>query len=124
MPEIEKLTTTEAADRLIAASSAQPVLFFKHSLTCSISAGAYHRFERYLAAQPASAAVKVALIEVQNARPVSNHVAATSGVRHESPQALLFCAGQVVWHASHGDITEAALTAAVAKAAAPPGPRR
>ena len=36
-----------------------------------------------------------------------------TGVRHESPQALWIVAGRVAWHASHFDITVAALAAAV-----------
>ena len=34
------------------------------------------------------------------------------GVRHESPQAILFEAGVPVWHASHDAITAEALAAA------------
>ena len=117
MPDITKLTSTDDADRLIAASSASPLLLFKHSLTCSISANAFHRFNRFLE-QGSAVGFAVAMIEVQNARPVSNHVAEASGVRHESPQALLYREGRVVWHASHGAITEAALSDALTKTSA------
>ena len=36
-------------------------------------------------------------------------IVAELGVKHESPQLLLFNEGELVWHASHGAITEEAL---------------
>ena len=63
-------------------------LVFKHSLTCPVSHAAFREFERFLATAP-PAGTHVGLIEVQNARPASNRVAEVTGVRHESPQALL-----------------------------------
>ncbi|HEY8416227.1 MAG TPA: monothiol bacilliredoxin BrxC family protein [Thermaerobacter sp.] len=38
------------------------------------------------------------------------------GVRHQSPQALLVQRGAVRWHASHWDITEQSLAAALGRA--------
>lgn len=51
-------------------------------------------------------------IDVVDQRPLSQGVARRTGVRHESPQALLFTGGRCVWHASHGAITVASLSAA------------
>jgi len=34
-------------------------------------------------------------------------------VKHESPQALYFVGGEVVWNASHGGITSESLAAAL-----------
>lgn len=48
---------------------------------------------------------------VQDHRPVSRHAEAVTGVRHESPQVLLFVDGALRWHASHGGITAAAMEA-------------
>jgi bacillithiol system protein YtxJ len=45
-------------------------------------------------------------------RAVARSIAERCGVRHESPQAILFEAGRPVWHASHGAITLGALHAA------------
>jgi len=47
-------------------------------------------------------------------RPVARGIAERCGVRHESPQAILFEAGRPVWHASHDAITLGALHAAFA----------
>ena len=57
-------------------------------------------------------------IEIQNAREVSNAVAEKTGVRHESPQALLLRDGEVVWNASHGAITVESLAGALEAALA------
>ncbi len=111
MANYELLVSTEAVDQLIAPAAGR-VLVFKHSLTCPISSAAFREFQRYLAGG-APDGTRVRLIEVQNARPASNRVAEVTGVRHESPQALLIEDGAVRWHRSHGQITAQALAAAV-----------
>ena len=42
-------------------------------------------------------------------RPVARGLAEACGVPHQSPQSLLFESGEVVWHASHWDITASSL---------------
>lgn len=39
-----------------------------------------------------------------------------TGIRHESPQAIVMRGGEPVWHASHRGVTQEALTRAVASA--------
>lgn len=113
MAEVVRLQTVDELESLIAKSYEAPVMIFKHSLICPISSAAYGEFERYLAARPAEDQVVHALVEIQNARPVSNAVAERTGVRHESPQALVLRGGQVVWHESHGALRVASLSRAV-----------
>lgn len=84
-------------DRLIERSNEQPVVVFKHSTTCPISSGVYNEVSK--------ADIDVNIIIVQNARDVSKHVAEKTGVRHESPQAIVLKNGKVVYHASHYDVT-------------------
>lgn len=43
---------------------------------------------------------------VQTDRAVSRHIAEKTGVTHQTPQALLVRNGEVLWHDSHGAITE------------------
>ncbi|HEY0430088.1 MAG TPA: bacillithiol system redox-active protein YtxJ [Pyrinomonadaceae bacterium] len=74
-----------------------PVLLFKHSLTCPISASAYHEIS--------NADADVNIIVVQHAREVSNAIAEKTGIRHESPQAIVLKDGEVIYHASHYNIT-------------------
>ena len=94
------------------ASHERPVLFFKHSTSCPISVRAYQQFQQYLEDE-ASQHAQNALIIVQTARPVSNRLAELSGVKHESPQAILVRNGQAVWHDSHFELKKHTLAAAV-----------
>lgn len=93
-----------ALDELIARSHKSPVVLFKHSLTCPISARAYREMQQYDG--------EVALVVVQDARDVSSAVATATGIRHESPQAIILRNGRPVWSASHFDITAAAVAQA------------
>jgi bacillithiol system protein YtxJ len=115
MAEYRLLTSADEVAPLFEESSKSPVLFFKHSLTCPISGAAFREYEEFLAARPEGEAVYT-LVELQNARPVSAAITETSGVRHESPQAILVHSGEVVWHASHWKIRRDALENALADA--------
>ena len=84
-------------EELFKLSESEPVVLFKHSTTCPISAAAYQQMEQMTD--------KVSLIVVQRARDVSREVAERTGIRHESPQAIILRKGQPVWHASHWNIT-------------------
>ncbi len=113
MPDYSRVESVSELDELIARSLETPVLLFKHSLTCPISGAALRQYQRFLDDRPDGDATVYRLIEVQNAREVSNEVAARTGVRHESPQALLLRGGEVAWHASHWSIEADALASAV-----------
>jgi bacillithiol system protein YtxJ len=107
--DIEKIETLPALDALIERSKERPVWVFKHSLTCPISGSAWSEFRRFADRPSQPAAAVYAVIEVQRARPVSNALAELTGIRHQSPQALLLRDARVVWHASHYDIHLTAL---------------
>ena len=113
MPEYSRLESRAEIDELIARSHETPVVFFKHSLTCPISSAAFRQYESFLEHRPEEDAAVYTLIEVQNARDVSTEIAERTGVRHESPQALIVRGGEVAWHASHWSISSQALQAAV-----------
>ncbi|MBB6452142.1 bacillithiol system protein YtxJ [Salirhabdus euzebyi] len=74
----------------------------KHSLTCPISGEAKDQYESFAA----NTSVPLYMLHVQEARPLSNEIAEQYKVKHESPQALLFSEGKIIWNASHWDITE------------------
>jgi bacillithiol system protein YtxJ len=63
----------------------------------------------------ADAGVKtpVAILVVQDDRELSRDVATRTGVRHETPQALVLRNGRAVWAASHFDISADAVEQAV-----------
>ena len=97
-----------ALERLFARSHEEPVVLFKHSNTCPISAMAYQRMKQ--------CASGIALVVVQRSRELSREVEARTGVQHESPQVLVLRRGQSVWSASHFDITAEAVERAVRNA--------
>jgi len=100
-------------DGLAKALAAPRFLLFKHSHRCSISTRARAEYDAFLAAQPD---VATGWIDVVADRELSLATADETGVEHASPQALLLREGRVDWHASHFDITRAALEEAVAAA--------
>jgi bacillithiol system protein YtxJ len=83
-----------------------PTFLFKHSTRCPVSARAHAEFTRFADENPEIACREVLVIEQ---RPLSQFIARQTGVAHQSPQALLFSGGSVVWRASHYDITADAL---------------
>lgn len=97
-----QVTETAELDELFARSHEAPVLVFKHSNSCPISAYAYKQMKE--------ADIDVALVVVQTARQISREIEQRTGLRHESPQALLLRDGQVAWSASHWDITTEAVS--------------
>lgn len=100
-----KVTDIKAFEEMTDRSKERPVVIFKHSLTCPISAGAYDQMAEYQG--------EVALIEVQRARALSTELENRLGVAHESPQVIVLRNGQVAWNASHFKITTDAVAAAV-----------
>lgn len=103
-----KMNDAKAFAEIAERSKERPMVIFKHSLTCPISAGAYDQMSEFKG--------EVALIEVQRARELSNEIEHRLGVAHESPQVIVLRNGQVSWNASHFKITAAAVTMAVREA--------
>ena len=112
MADIRKLEDLSALDELFETAKEKTVWIFKHSLTCPISGAAWGEFRRFADDQPAHDGTVFALIEIQYARPVSNAVAERTGVRHQSPQAILLRGSRGAWHASHYDIDMRSLSRA------------
>ncbi|WP_138493142.1 bacillithiol system redox-active protein YtxJ [Paenibacillus pinistramenti] len=98
------ITSTEQLQNLLNRSSEQPLLLFKHSTRCPISARANQEVSKYLNDQP-NEQVTYGLILVIEDRPVSLHAAELLQVKHESPQAILVKNGKAVWNTSHSGIT-------------------
>jgi bacillithiol system protein YtxJ len=96
---------TESLEELVARSHDAPVVIFKHSTTCPISAAAYRQMSTLKDA--------VALVVVQRAREVSREVAERTGIEHESPQAIILRNGKAVWNASHWSVTSDAVEEAL-----------
>jgi bacillithiol system protein YtxJ len=103
------VTDTQTLDALWDASGDAPVLLFKHDPYCGISAHAH--------AELATLPGPVPTIDVAHDRAIAKAVTERTGVRHESPQAIVLRDGKAVWSASHFAITAAAVTDALAQAA-------
>ncbi len=95
-----------------ASSAQQPILVFKHSTACPVSAEAFREFEQYVEEAPEQG-VGFYLVKVIESRPVSNQIAEDSQLKHESPQAILLENQKVIWNASHWKITKESLQEAV-----------
>ena len=74
----------------------------KNSTTCPISHEAYKETENFATENEH---VPVFYLHVQESRNLSNEIAERFSIKHESPQAILFQLGEVVWHESHWSIT-------------------
>jgi bacillithiol system protein YtxJ len=110
--EWNRLGTAEEIEKIKEESFSRPVLLFKHSARCSISAVALSRFEKAWAGVSESKNMKPYMINVINERPISNIIAEEWKIRHESPQALVINNGECVYNASHFEIDlDKALTA-------------
>ena len=120
-PRLTPLQLVEELDHLLSQSDTRPLLLFKHSYSCGISAEALDELVGLLESTGSetkgSASPVYAMVTVQTHRDVSNAVATRLGIRHETPQALLVRDGQVIWAASHFRVTADALSAALKAAA-------
>ncbi|MGI8467545.1 MAG: bacillithiol system redox-active protein YtxJ [Pyrinomonadaceae bacterium] len=95
--QFNHLDSVEQLEEVFTESNETPQFIFKHSLTCPISADVYQEIKNVDGT--------VNLIVVQTARDVSSEVAAKTGLRHESPQAIVLEHGKPVYHAAHYDIS-------------------
>ncbi len=84
-------------DTVLKQSNSETVAIFKHSSTCDLSATAKKEM--------ANVHIPVFELVVQTARPLSNHIEAHFGIRHESPQVILISQGMSIYHASHRAVT-------------------
>lgn len=90
-------------------SNTQPVVIFKHSTRCSISAMAKNRLDR----ETPGDNIAFYYLDLIKYRPISNLIAEEFKVHHESPQVLIIKNGECVYDDSHNginmnDITEQA----------------
>lgn len=114
---IRYLTTIDDLDAVLARAKSRPVLLFKHSTTCGVSAQAYAEMLALL--QNPTWNAETWLVDVHAKRAVSTEIASRFKVRHASPQVLLVQDGIVLWHASHVRVTADAIQEALRRGPAP-----
>ena len=101
--DLTPISGIDELEHMLAESRMRPVLLFKHSYTCGVSAEALDEMRAHIEEQ--TSGVRYAMVTVQTHREVSNAIAARLGVRHETPQAILVRDGRAVWNASHFKVT-------------------
>lgn len=115
-PDLTQLHHIEQLDELLSESHRRPLLLFKHSFTCGVSAEALDELIAHLDEDILAAGMRdphYAIVTVQTHREVSNAVSVRLGIRHETPQVLLIRDGRVVWSASHFRVTADAMKKAL-----------
>lgn len=91
-----------ALDALRALSADAPCIVFKKSPTCGVSTSVEQDFRNWLRDEPP---VQVAFVDVLERRALARGLTGELGIPHESPQALVFRAGEFSTHSSHFDLT-------------------
>ncbi len=109
------LNSTDQVETLKNRSHEVPCLIFKHSTRCEISAIAKYRLEDDWAT--IATTFEPYYLDLIAYRPVSQYVADTFEVYHESPQVLLIVNGECVFDTSHLDISAETLSEALAETA-------
>jgi bacillithiol system protein YtxJ len=97
-------------------SQQQPVVIFKHSTRCSISATALGRLERNWS-DAEMTNVQAYYLDLIAYRMLSTRIAHSFEVEHQSPQVLVIRNGECVYSASHWDIAYADLKKSLEKVA-------
>ncbi len=104
----------QSDEQLRAALDAQDVVvIYKHSPTCGLCDIAIAEVEAFVAVSPET---PVWMVDVLSQRPLSQRIEAMTGVRHESPQILLFRRGEQIWNGSHRRVTRAKIEEALSAA--------
>jgi bacillithiol system protein YtxJ len=106
-----ELNDAATLEEFLKRSEKTPVVLFKHSNTCGISARAHHEMARVK--EP------VGIITVQRARALSAEIERRFNLPHETPQVLVIHHDQVVWHASHSGVRAQAVESALVEKTQP-----
>lgn len=96
-----KLDSLEKLEDLFARSHEVPIVIFKHSSRCGVSAMVSRRMVGLEA--------EINIVVVQTSRDVSTAIEEKTGVRHQTPQALIVRNGEAVYQASHYSVNPEAL---------------
>lgn len=96
------LTDSGQLNELLKSSFEGPLVIFKHSTRCSISAMAKNRLERQW---EESFPVPAFYLDLIAYRSISNEIASSLAIEHESPQLLLISQGKCVYNSSHSEIS-------------------
>lgn len=97
-----ELFETDQWSQLLAESEKKPVFIFKHSSRCGTSSMVLRRFEKQMQEREQS----YYFLDIFACRSLSNTIAESMEIRHESPQLLVLKDGKAFKHASHFGILD------------------
>lgn len=98
------IKSEEDLDKAIKESYENRVAIFKHSTSCFISKTVLKNFEKEIENSD-DENVSFYFLDLLAFRPISNKIAEDFGIRHESPQLIVFKDGKAINNASHQDIS-------------------
>ena len=81
----------------------KPQLIYKHSFACGVCVFSKSAIESKM--EQFKKMADLHFVDARATRSVSDYIADKTGIKHESPQALIIKNGKVIWHASHSAIT-------------------
>ena len=108
MSSITSLREIDDQGTLDEALAADRAILYKHSTRCPVSSYVIREVHEFSDSHPEW---QIYILKVIERRALSNAVADTLGITHQSPQAFVIRQGACVWHASHSDITAERLDA-------------
>lgn len=109
--QFHEVTTEGELEQVLRDSEQAPVLLYLHDPYCGLSAMAHPEVSKV--------GVGIAWINVHARQDLGMEVERLTGVRHESPQALILRHRQARWSASHRRVTASSILAALEAADAP-----
>ncbi len=108
------LDNIASLDTIDQESHKQPIVLFKHSVTCGISSAAKYRLESELDELNENA--KFYYLDLLSHRDISNAIASRYGVVHQSPQTIIIKKGNAIYDTSHHSINVKGINDAISKA--------
>nr|WP_297788106.1 bacillithiol system redox-active protein YtxJ [uncultured Allomuricauda sp.] len=102
-----QLESLDQLETIAENSKSKTQVIYKHSSTCGISRMVLNMFSE---SYDPDLDLDLYFLTIQHHRDVSNTIEDRFGVRHESPQLLVIKNGEVVFHTSHGAISDTDLT--------------
>jgi len=98
------IKSEEDLEKAIKQSYENRLAIFKHSTSCFISKTVLKNFEKEIENSDEQN-VSFYFLDLLAFRPISNKIAEDFGIRHESPQLIVFENGKAINNASHQDIS-------------------
>ncbi len=111
MESINELTSLEDWRDLWKRSMDSPILVYKHSTSCMISARAFKHLKIFQ--KEGEYKIDCYMVKVIENRRISNEIAKDTNIPHKSPQILLIDKQEILWKTSHWKITKNRIRKAV-----------